>query len=64
MDEQHTDRFTHFIPAGRPAIDKALEAGKPVVAACGKVWVPSRDPDAFPLCPTCLNDAICDWWAA
>ncbi len=27
--------------------------GKPVVALCGKKWVPSRDPRKFPVCPTC-----------
>jgi len=23
------------------------------VALCGKVWVPSRDPERFPVCPEC-----------
>jgi hypothetical protein len=27
--------------------------GTPVVALCGKVWVPSRDPERFPVCPEC-----------
>ena len=27
--------------------------GTPVVALCGKVWVPSRDPERFPICPEC-----------
>jgi hypothetical protein len=27
--------------------------GTPVTALCGKVWVPSRDPSRFPICPTC-----------
>ena len=27
--------------------------GTPVVALCGKVWVPSRDPERFPTCPEC-----------
>ena len=36
--------------------------GTPVVALCGKVWVPSRAPEKFPVCPECkeiwesLND--------
>jgi hypothetical protein len=25
----------------------------PVTALCGKVWVPGRDPQKFPVCPTC-----------
>ena len=27
--------------------------GTPVVALCGKVWVPSRNPDKYPVCPEC-----------
>ena len=27
--------------------------GAPVVALCGKVWVPNRDPGRFPVCPEC-----------
>ena len=27
--------------------------GKPVRALCGKKWTPGRDPEKFPVCPTC-----------
>ncbi len=27
--------------------------GTPVVALCGKVWVPGRDPKKYPVCPMC-----------
>ena len=27
--------------------------GTPIKALCGKVWVPSRDPKKFPVCPEC-----------
>jgi len=27
--------------------------GTPVIALCGKVWVPSRAPERFPVCPEC-----------
>ena len=57
------ERMTHFVRDGQSAVDEAMELGIPVESACGKVWVPSRDPDAFPLCPECLN-AICEGWAA
>ena len=36
--------------------EKILESalsGEPVIALCGKVWVPGRDPERFPVCPTC-----------
>ena len=28
-------------------------AGTPVVALCGKVWVPTKNPEKFPVCPEC-----------
>jgi len=45
------ERFSHYVRK-----DKILESavsGRPVVALCGKVWVPTRDPQRFPVCPTC-----------
>jgi hypothetical protein len=36
--------------------DKIVESsvmGTPLIALCGKVWVPSRDPKRYPVCPTC-----------
>lgn len=50
-DSGNHDRFAHFVRK-----DEATEAminGWPVVALCGKVWVPSRDPEKFPICPMC-----------
>lgn len=50
-DEGDAERFAHYAPK-----DKILEAmvtGTPVRALCGKVWVPSRDPGRFPVCPVC-----------
>jgi hypothetical protein len=45
------ERLSHYVPK-----DKLMDAmvnGTPVVALCGKVWVPSRDPQRFPVCPEC-----------
>ena len=45
------ERFSHYV-----AKDKLADAvinGTPVVALCGKVWVPSRDPKKYPVCPEC-----------
>jgi hypothetical protein len=45
------ERFAHYVDK-----DKVVESavtGTPVVALCGKVWVPSRDPQKFPVCPDC-----------
>jgi len=45
------ERFAHY--ADRDKITEAMVTGTPVVALCGKVWVPSRDPKKYPVCPEC-----------
>ena len=45
------ERFSHFVPKDK--LMAAMVEGTPVVALCGKVWVPSRDPEKFPVCPEC-----------
>lgn len=45
------ERFSHYAPKAQ--ITEAMVMGTPVVALCGKVWVPSRNPDKFPVCPEC-----------
>jgi len=45
------ERFSHY--AERDKITEAMVLGTPVKALCGKVWVPSRDPSRFPVCPEC-----------
>lgn len=45
------ERFAHYVKK-----DKIMESalsGEPVIALCGKVWVPGRDPQRFPVCPAC-----------
>lgn len=45
------DRFAHYVR--KEKIVESAVSGKPVVALCGKVWVPGRDPSKFPVCPAC-----------
>jgi len=45
------ERFAHFVR--KEKIMQSAMTGKPVVALCGKVWVPGRDPNKFPVCPIC-----------
>ena len=45
------ERFAHY--ADKDEIMAAMVNGTPVRALCGKVWVPSRDPQKFPICPEC-----------
>jgi len=45
------ERYAHYVRK-----DKVVESavmGTPVIALCGKVWIPNRDPEKFPVCPEC-----------
>ena len=46
-----SERFSHYVPKNK-VLESAL-TGKPVRALCGKLWTPGRDPEKFPVCPTC-----------
>ncbi len=50
-DEGDHDRFSHY--ADKDKIMQSAVEGTPVVALCGKVWIPSRDPQKYPTCPEC-----------
>ena len=54
VEEGDHERFSHYVP--RDKLTEAMVMGTPVVALCGKVWVPSRDPERFPVCPECQGD--------
>jgi hypothetical protein len=45
------ERFAHYVERDK-IVDSAV-TGTPVIALCGKVWVPNRDPKKFPVCPDC-----------
>jgi hypothetical protein len=45
------ERFAHYVRKEK-ILESAL-SGDPVIALCGKVWVPGRDPSRFPVCPAC-----------
>jgi hypothetical protein len=47
------ERFAHYVQK-----DKIMESavtGSAVIALCGKVWIPNRDPQKFPVCPECKD---------
>ncbi len=52
-DDGDHERFAHYAP--RDKIVEASVMGTPITALCGKVWVPSRDPNRFPVCPECKD---------
>lgn len=45
------ERFSHYVQ--KEKIVESAVTGSPVIALCGKVWVPNRDPQKFPVCPQC-----------
>ncbi len=45
------EKFAHYVE--KEKIVESAVTGKPVIALCGKVWVPGRDPSKFPICPDC-----------
>lgn len=45
------ERYAHYVK--KEKITAAAVSGAPVVALCGKVWTPTRDPSKFPVCPVC-----------
>ena len=52
-EEGDHEKFSHYVP--KDELTEAMIMGHPVIALCGKVWVPSRDPERFPVCPECKD---------
>lgn len=51
IEDGDHERFSHYVLKDK--IVESAVTGKPVRALCGKKWVPGRDPEKFPICPTC-----------
>lgn len=51
MEPGDHERYAHYVR--KEKIVESAVLGTPVVALCGKTWVPGRDPEKFPVCPTC-----------
>lgn len=45
------ERFSHYVR--KEKILHSQVTGKAVIALCGKVWIPVRNPDKYPVCPAC-----------
>lgn len=61
LDEEDP-RFSHIVGPiytdegkiqGSARVTEAMINGTPIEALCGYVWVPSRDPNRYPVCPRC-----------
>lgn len=44
-------KFAHY--ANAASVTEGYIMGKAVLAICGKFFVPTRDPQKFPVCPIC-----------
>ncbi|MEO5535764.1 MAG: DUF3039 domain-containing protein [Pseudolysinimonas sp.] len=51
LEDGDHDRFAHYVQ--KEKILQSAVSGKPVIALCGKKWIPGRDPEKFPVCPDC-----------
>ncbi len=51
IEEGDHERLSHYVQ--KEKILQSALSGKPVIALCGKVWTPGRDPEKFPVCPSC-----------
>ena len=50
-DNGDSERFAHY--ADKDKITESMVFGTPIRAICGKIWVPTRDPKRYPVCPAC-----------
>ena len=50
-DGGNADRFAHYVSKDR--IEESRLTGRPVVALCGKVWIPRHEAKDYPVCPEC-----------
>ena len=51
LDDGDHDKFAHYVR--KSDMTRAYIEGEPITALCGKKWVPTRDPDRYPVCPDC-----------
>jgi hypothetical protein len=52
-DSGDSKQFAHYAEAAE--VTEAYVMGTPIVALCGKIFVPHRNPERLPICPTCKS---------
>lgn len=50
-DGGNADRFAHYV--SKDKVEESRLTGRPVIALCGKVWIPRREANDYPVCPEC-----------
>jgi len=51
LEDGDHERYSHYVQKNK--ITESAVMGTPVLALCGKKWIPGRDPEKFPVCPEC-----------
>lgn len=51
LEDGDHERFSHYVQKNK--ITESAVMGTPILALCGKKWIPGRDPEKFPVCPDC-----------
>ena len=51
LDDGDHERLAQYVD--KTAMTRSAVTGEAVTALCGKKWVPSRNPERFPVCPDC-----------
>lgn len=51
VESGDAERYAHYVK--KEKIMASAVSGAPVIALCGKVWTPGRDPNKYPICPAC-----------
>jgi hypothetical protein len=52
-DDGDHDLFSHYV--SKAALELAIFDGIPTRALCGKMWLPTKDPNRYPVCPECKS---------
>lgn len=53
LDDEGNEKLAHYAEAA--SVTEAYVLGTPVQAICGKVFIPSRDPEKLRKCPICIE---------
>lgn len=53
LDEDGNEKLAHY--AESVSVTEGYVLGTPIQAICGKVFVPSRDPEKLRKCPICIE---------
>jgi hypothetical protein len=57
-DSENNDELAHYAEAA--SVTEGYIMGTPVEALCGKIFIPSKNPERLKLCPICkeIADAV------